>query len=66
MDVSGRDIGSYVADAKQAVAEKVNVPAGYQLMWSGQYESMQRVKDRLKVVLPITLLIIFLLLYFNT
>jgi Cu(I)/Ag(I) efflux system membrane protein CusA/SilA len=66
VDVSGRDIGSYVADAKRAVAEKVQVPAGYQLMWSGQYESMQRVKDRLKVVLPITLLIIFLLLYFNT
>src|SRR5215475_13042479 len=66
VDVSGRDIGSYVADAKRAVAEKVNVPAGYQLVWSGQYQSMQRVKDRLKVVLPITLLIIFLLLYFNT
>ena len=66
VDVSGRDIGSYVADAKRAVAEKVNVPVGYQLVWSGQYESMQRVKDRLKVVLPITLLIIFLLLYFNT
>jgi len=66
VDVSGRDIGSYVADAKRAVAERVNVPAGYQLVWSGQYESMQRVKDRLKVVLPITLLIIFLLLYFNT
>ena len=66
VDVSGRAIGSYVADAKRAVAESVNVPAGYQLVWSGQYESMQRVKDRLKVVLPITLLIIFLLLYFNT
>jgi Cu(I)/Ag(I) efflux system membrane protein CusA/SilA len=66
VDVSGRDIGSYVADAKRAVAENVNVPAGYQLAWSGQYESMQRVRDRLKVVLPITLLIIFLLLYFNT
>ena len=66
VDVSGRDIGSYVQDAKDAVARKVQVPAGYQLVWSGQYESMQRVKERLKIVLPITLFIVFLLLYFNT
>jgi Cu(I)/Ag(I) efflux system membrane protein CusA/SilA len=66
VDVSGRDIGSYVSDAKKVVQEKVSVPAGYQLVWSGQYESMQRVKERLKIVLPITLFIVFLLLYFNT
>jgi Cu(I)/Ag(I) efflux system membrane protein CusA/SilA len=66
VDVSGRDIGSYVTDAKNAVRQKVSVPAGYQLVWSGQYESMQRVKERLKVVLPVTLFIVFLLLYFNT
>ncbi|MBZ5628822.1 MAG: CusA/CzcA family heavy metal efflux RND transporter [Acidobacteriia bacterium] len=66
VDVSGRDIGSYVADAKKIVSEKVNVPAGYQLVWSGQYENMQRVKERLKIVLPVTLFIVFLLLYFNT
>jgi Cu(I)/Ag(I) efflux system membrane protein CusA/SilA len=66
VDVSGRDIGSYVADAKKVVQEKVSVPADYQLVWSGQYESMQRVKERLKIVLPITLFIVFLLLYFNT
>jgi Cu(I)/Ag(I) efflux system membrane protein CusA/SilA len=66
VDVSGRDIGSYVTDAKKAVLEKVKVPAGYQLVWSGQYESMERVKERLKIVLPITLFIVFLLLYFNT
>jgi Cu(I)/Ag(I) efflux system membrane protein CusA/SilA len=66
VDVSGRDIGSYVADAKKAVKEKVSVPAGYQLVWSGQYESMERVKERLKIVLPVTLFIVFLLLYFNT
>ena len=66
VDVGGRDIGSYVAEAKKAVTEKVSVPAGYQLVWSGQYESMQRVKERLKIVLPITLFIVFLLLYFNT
>ena len=66
VDVSGRDIGSYIVDAKRAVADKVTVPAGYQLVWSGQYESMERVKERLKLVLPITLFIVFLLLYFNT
>jgi Cu(I)/Ag(I) efflux system membrane protein CusA/SilA len=66
VDVSGRDIGSYVTDAKNAVRQKVSVPAGYQLVWSGQYESMERVKDRLKIVLPVTLFIVFLLLYFNT
>jgi Cu(I)/Ag(I) efflux system membrane protein CusA/SilA len=66
VDVSGRDIGGYITDAKKAVREKVSVPAGYQLVWSGQYESMQRVKERLKIVLPVTLFIVFLLLYFNT
>ena len=66
VDVSGRDIGSYVHDAKKVVAEKVSVPTGYQLVWSGQYESMERVKERLKIVLPITLFVVFLLLYFNT
>jgi len=66
VDVSGRDIGSYIGDAKGAVADKVSVPAGYQLVWSGQYEAMERVKERLKLVLPITLFIVFLLLYFNT
>ena len=66
VDVSGRDIGSYIVDAKRAVADKVSVPAGYQLVWSGQYEAMERVKERLKLVLPITLFIVFLLLYFNT
>ena len=66
VDVSGRDIGSYVHDAKKIVAEKVSVPTGYQLVWSGQYESMERVKERLKIVLPVTLFVVFLLLYFNT
>ena len=66
VDVSGRDIGSYVRDAKKAVADQVKVPAGYQLEWSGQYEFMQRVAQRLKLVVPITLFIVFLLLYFNT
>jgi Cu(I)/Ag(I) efflux system membrane protein CusA/SilA len=66
VDVSGRDIGSYVTEAKRVVSDKVSVQAGYQLVWSGQYESMERVKERLKLVVPITLFIVFLLLYFNT
>ena len=66
VDVSGQDIGSYVRDAKKAVTDKVKVPAGYELVWSGQYEFMERVAQRLKLVVPITLFIVFLLLYFNT
>jgi Cu(I)/Ag(I) efflux system membrane protein CusA/SilA len=66
VDVTGRDIGGYVHEAKKAVFDRVKIPAGYQLVWSGQYESMQRVKERLTLVVPITLFIVFLLLYFNT
>lgn len=66
VDVSGRDIGSYVTDAKKAVMGNVKIPPGYQLVWSGQYEFMERVRERLKLVVPITLFIVFLLLYFNT
>jgi Cu(I)/Ag(I) efflux system membrane protein CusA/SilA len=66
VDVDGRDVGSYVAEAKRAVARQVIVPAGYTLQWSGQYEAMERVRERLKVVLPLTLFLVFLLLYLNT
>jgi Cu(I)/Ag(I) efflux system membrane protein CusA/SilA len=66
VDVAGRDVGSYVADAKRAVHDSVQLPAGYTLAWSGQYEAMERVRERLKVVLPLTLFLIFLLLYLNT
>ncbi|HEY2933735.1 MAG TPA: efflux RND transporter permease subunit [Acidobacteriota bacterium] len=66
VDVSGRDMGSYVEEAKRIVADKVHLPAGYHLVWSGQYEYLQRVKERLWVVVPITLFIVFLLLFFNT
>ncbi len=66
VDVAGRDVGGYVADAKKAIRENVQLPPGYTLVWSGQYEYMQRVAQRLLVVVPITLFIIFLLLYFNT
>jgi copper/silver efflux system protein len=64
--VDGRDVGSYVAEAKRVVREKIAIPAGYSLQWSGQYEAMERVRERLKVVLPLTLFLIFLLLYINT
>jgi Cu(I)/Ag(I) efflux system membrane protein CusA/SilA len=66
VDVAGRDVGSYVEDAKKVVREKVRMPPGYTILWSGQYESMQRVAEKLTVVVPITIFIIFLLLYFNT
>jgi Cu(I)/Ag(I) efflux system membrane protein CusA/SilA len=66
VDVTGRDVGSYVAEAKRVVSEQVTLPPGYTLAWSGQYEAMQRVRERLKVVLPLTLFLIFLLLYLNT
>lgn len=66
VDIAGRDVGSYVEEAKQIVASHVQLPVGYTLAWSGQYENMLRVKDRLLVVVPITLFIIFLLIYFNT
>lgn len=66
VDMAGRDIGSYVNDAKKAVRERLELKPGYSLTWSGQYEYMQRVKERLAVVLPLTIFIIFILLYFNT
>ena len=66
VDIAGRDVGSYVEEAKRVVGEKVALPAGYVLLWSGQYENMLRVRERLKVVVPITLGLIFVLLYANT
>jgi len=66
VDVAGRDVGSYVAEAKQAVRESVVTPPGYAIAWSGQYEAMERVRERLKTVLPLTLFLILLLLYLNT
>ncbi len=65
VDIHGRDIGSYVDAAKHAVAAGVPMPAGYHVEWSGQFEYMQRAKARLVVVVPVTLLIIFVLLYLN-
>ena len=66
VDVAGRDVGSYVDDAKRLVRERVKLPAGYSISWSGQYESMQRVRERLVLVLPLTLFLILMLLYLNT
>jgi Cu(I)/Ag(I) efflux system membrane protein CusA/SilA len=66
VDVAGRDIGSYVAEAKRVIGQRVTLPAGYSLAWSGQYEAMERVRERLKIVLPITLLLVLMLLYLNT
>ncbi|MBP7216904.1 MAG: efflux RND transporter permease subunit, partial [Candidatus Omnitrophica bacterium] len=65
VDMAGRDIGSYVRDAKKAVRQNVKLPVGYAITWSGQYEYMQRVKQRLGILIPATLLIIFLVYYFN-
>jgi Cu(I)/Ag(I) efflux system membrane protein CusA/SilA len=65
VDLRDRDLGGYVADAQKAVAAQVKFPAGYYVTWSGQFEYMERAKARLKIVVPITLLIIFILLYLN-
>jgi Cu(I)/Ag(I) efflux system membrane protein CusA/SilA len=65
VDISGIDVGTYVARAQQVVREKVDLPAGYSLVWSGQYEYMLRAQKRLMIVVPLTLIIIFLLLYLN-
>ncbi len=65
VDIAGRDIGSYVADAMKAVDQEVKLPAGYSLGWSGQFEYMERAKEKLSLVVPVALLIILLLLYLN-
>jgi Cu(I)/Ag(I) efflux system membrane protein CusA/SilA len=65
-DTSKIDVGSYVEEAKKAVSAGTTLPTGYNLVWSGQYENMLRVKERLKLILPITLVLIFALLYMNT
>ncbi|MDH5766289.1 MAG: CusA/CzcA family heavy metal efflux RND transporter, partial [Gammaproteobacteria bacterium] len=65
VDISDRDLGSYVAEAQKYVLEKVELPAGYSISWSGQYEYMVRAIDRLKIVVPVTLIIIMFLLYLS-
>jgi len=65
VDVIGRDIGSYVSEAKQLLAGRLKMPTGYRIEWSGQFESMQRAQAKLTVVVPVTLVVIFLLLFLN-
>ena len=65
VDIRDRDIGSYVREAQQAVQEQVSFPPGYYVTWSGQFEYMERAAERLKIVVPLTLVVIFLLLYLN-
>jgi Cu(I)/Ag(I) efflux system membrane protein CusA/SilA len=65
VDIEGVDLGSYVREAKQAVSDQVDLPPGYSLNWSGQYEYMERAKERLTIVVPITVVTIILLLFLN-
>jgi len=65
VDIGGVDLGSYVAAARKAVADQVDLPAGYSITWSGQYEYMERAKEHLAVVIPITIITIMLLLFLN-
>jgi copper/silver efflux system protein len=66
VDVSGRDLNGYLADAGRRLREQVKLPAGYAVFWSGQYEALNRMKQRLLLIVPLTLFLIFLLLYLNT
>ena len=66
VDVSGRDLGSYIEEAKQVVGRGLQLPAGYSITWSGQYEAMARVRQRLTIVVPMTLFLVMMLLYLNT
>ena len=65
VDMTGRDIGGYVEDLKRVVRDKVTLPPGYTIAWSGQYEFMQRVRERLKIFVPLTIASIFVLFYFT-
>ena len=65
VDISTSDVGGFVAHAQQVLAERVVLPQGYTLIWSGQFEYLQRASERLRVVVPATLLLIFILLYLN-
>ena len=66
MDIDESDLGSYVEKAKKIVSKELKVPTGYSLIWSGQYESLERVKENLSYIVPLTLALIFLLIYLNT
>ena len=66
VDVAGRDTGGYIKEARALLREKVQLPAGYAVSWSGEYEGLERIRERLEVVVPVTLFLILLLLYMNT
>src|SRR5207302_4125798 len=66
VDMAGRDLESYIAEANELLRNDLRLPPGYSISWSGQYETMQRTKERLKLMVPITLVLICMLLYFNT
>ncbi len=66
IDIKDIDIGSYVRQAQKVVSEKIKLPAGYNITWSGEYEYMQRARQRLMLMIPLTLFIIFVIIYFNT
>jgi Cu(I)/Ag(I) efflux system membrane protein CusA/SilA len=66
VDVAGRDVGTYVEEAKELVRARITLPTGYSISWSGQYEAMERVKERLILIVPLTLFIVLMLLYLNT
>jgi len=66
VDLTGQDVGGYVEAAKKLVAQRVTLPTGYAMQWSGQYENMMRVRERLKIVVPVTIFLIFVLLFMNT
>jgi Cu(I)/Ag(I) efflux system membrane protein CusA/SilA len=66
VDIAGRDPEGYVVEANQLLRDRLKLPTGYSIAWSGQYEAMQRVKERLKLVVPVTLFLICLFLYLNT
>jgi Cu(I)/Ag(I) efflux system membrane protein CusA/SilA len=66
VDIRGIDLGTYVQNAQRAVSQQVKLPTGYSIIWSGEYEFMQRSQKRLMVVIPMTLFIIFIILFLNT
>jgi copper/silver efflux system protein len=65
VDVEGRDVGGYVADAQRLLEERLTLPAGYTLQWSGQFEAMERVRERMMLIVPVTLALVFLLLFLH-
>ena len=66
VDIHDIDVGTYIAKAKEAIAARLKIPSGYSLVWSGQFEYMEAAKKRLQVIIPVTLVLVFLLLYLNT